>query len=92
MHSSRMRTARSSSRLGVSTMHPPRADTPPPGQCTPESRHHHPGSRPPRDHAHTPAVDRHMPVNILPCPKLRLRAVIKNTNTLLILFQAIMDQ
>ena len=27
----------------------------------------------------TPPVDRHTPVNILPCPKLRLRAVIKGS-------------
>ena len=67
MHSSRMRTARSSSR-----------------PAPPRSRHpwtrHPPGSRhPPRPGAppeQTPLVDRHTPVNILPCPKLRLRAVI----------------
>ena len=59
MHSSGMRTARSSSHRGVSTRHPPEADTPPgPG---------------------TPPVDRHTSENILPCPKLRLRAVIKCT-------------
>ena len=49
MHSSRMRTARSSSRGGS-----------PPG-APPGTMH--------------PPVDRHTPVNILPCPKLRLRAV-----------------
>ena len=57
MHSSRMRTARSSSRQGGGGF--------PPGT---------PGTRPPR--TSPPLVDRHTPVNILPCPKLRLRAVI----------------
>ena len=57
MHSSRMRTARSSSRPGgVSTKHP--RDQNPPGPDT-------------------PPVYRHTPANLLPCPKLRLRAVIK---------------
>ena len=46
MHSSRMRTARSSSRLG----------------------------------RHPLPVDTHTPVNILPCPKLRLRAVTSYTD------------
>ena len=71
-----MRTAHSSSRGGVSTRHPPRAEAPPPRAGT-----HPPGPgtplrtrNPPRDQA-PPPVDRHTPVNILPCPKLRLRAV-----------------
>ena len=67
MHSSRMRTARSSGHPGgVATRHPPLE------QASPRSRH------PPG--AGTP-VDRHMPVNILPCPKLRLRAVISGVHT-----------
>ena len=68
MHSSRMRTAYSSSRRGVSFRHPPRDQAPPPRE--------HPRSRHPSDQA--PPVDRHTPVNILNCPncpKLRLRAV-----------------
>ena len=61
MHSSGMRTARSSSRPGgFPSGTPPRPCTPP-GAGTPRTRH--------------PPVDRHTPVNILPCPKLRLRAV-----------------
>ena len=39
----------------------PQDQTPPPGPDTPQTR--------------PPPVDRHTPVNILPCPKLRLRAV-----------------
>ena len=67
MHSSRMRTTRSSSRAGGAPPGTPRGPgTPrtqtPPGPGTPT------GPDPP--------VDRHTPVNILPCPKLRLRAVI----------------
>ena len=107
MHSSRMRTARCSSRLdGVSTRyppgagpHPPTLDQAPPTGADPNQAHppdqaHTPRSRPSTDQAHppprpgtpqeqtppgpgTPPVDRHTPVNILPCPKLRLRAVIK---------------
>ena len=121
MHSSRMRTARSSSRAGG--LHqappqdqPPRACTPPEASPPPWSRHPpgtgtlqdqtpreqvpsheqaHPlgagtpleqapprSRHPPRDQTipsprrrHPPPVDRHTPVNILPCPKLRLRAV-----------------
>ena len=117
MHSSRMRTARSSSCPGgISTRYPPGADTPsweqappwtrhpreqdpleqaplpwtrhpspeqappspqtrhPPGPGTPWSRHP-PGAGNLR--TRHPPVDRHTPVNILPCPKLRLRAVIR---------------
>ena len=55
-----MRTARSSSRRGG--LHQP-----PPDQA-PQEQAPHSGPDPP--------VDRHTPVNILPCPKLRLRAVI----------------
>ena len=48
------------------TRHPP--GTRPPGTRDPGTRHPlGPG---------TPLVDRHTPVNILPCPKLRLWAVI----------------
>ena len=67
-------------------MHPLGADTPhpsgtmhttlpwdhahhPPGPCTPL------GADTPWT-MHPPPMDRHTPVNILPCPKLRLRAVI----------------
>ena len=67
MHSSRMHTARSSSRWGWSppsnppgTRHP-LDQTPPPRPGTYQTRH--------------PPVDRQTPVNILPCPKLCLRAV-----------------
>ena len=69
MHSSRMRTVRSSSRRGDLHQATPLGPctTPPPGTM------HPPGTMPPRDHA--PPVDRHTNVNILPCPKLRLRAV-----------------
>ena len=63
MHSSGMRTARSSSRPGGST----------PGTPKSGSRHS-PGAGMPPDQA-PPSVDRHTPVNILPYPKLRLRAV-----------------
>ena len=68
MHSSRMCTARSSGRLGGACFGGglpqalPRPDPLGAGIPPPESRH--------------PAMDRHTPVNILPCPKLRLRAVI----------------
>ena len=51
----------------------PPGTRPPPGPGTP------PDQAPPRTrHPQTrhPPVDRHTPVNILPCPKLRLRAVI----------------
>ena len=44
-----------------------------------------PGTRPPSPGPGTPPVDRHTPVNILPCPKLRLRAVkIKHSNRMCI--------
>ena len=45
---------------------------------TPRTRHR-PDQAPPTPGAGTPPVDRHTPVNILPCPKLRLRAVIKQS-------------
>ena len=67
MHSSRMRTARSSSRPGGLHQPPPRDLGTPPGPGTAQDQ------APPWDQA--PPVDRHTPVNILPCPKLRLRAV-----------------
>ena len=75
MHSSRMRTARSSSRGGVSTRHPPEQVPPmsrhpprsrqPPGQAPPgaDTPPAGPGTHP-RDHAPTP-VDKHTPVNVL---------------------------
>ena len=60
----------------------PRPGTP--GAGTPPTRHpldqvppqtrHHPGAGTPQT-KHPPPVDRHMPVNVLFCPKLRLRAV-----------------
>ena len=62
MHSSSMRTVRSSSRRGGGGS----PHIPPPAQ----DQVHPPGPGTP-----APAVDRHIPVNILPCPKLRLRAV-----------------
>ena len=77
MHSSRMRTARSSSRRGEGGLHqaPSRTmhlrDHAPPWTMHPRS----PVPGTPREQA-PPAVDRHTSVNILPCPKLRLRAVI----------------
>ena len=62
MHSSRMRTARSSSRPGGVLHQAPHPESGiPPEQIPPG-----PG---------TPPVDRQTPVNILPCRKLRLRAV-----------------
>ena len=68
MHSSRMRTARSSSRPAPPPPEQALLDQAPPWeQAPPQTR------RPPEQ---TPPVDRHTPVNILPCPKLRLRAVI----------------
>ena len=86
MHSSRMRTARSSNRRGVSTRHLPGTrhppwDQTPPGpdplwdQAPPLWDQAPPG---PGTHLwdQAPPVDRQTPVNILPCPKLRLRAVI----------------
>ena len=63
MHSSRMRTARSSSRPGGLHQAPPGSRLPP-------------DQAPPWDQA-PPPVDRHTPVNILLCPKLRLRAVMR---------------
>ena len=119
MHSSRMRTACSSSHLGESPPDPPRdqatplglgtlvpgtpqtrqtpRDQAPPGPDprtrTPQTRHplgpgppdQAPPDQPsPQDQTSgpgtppgpgTPHVDRQTPVNILPCPKLRLRAV-----------------
>ena len=82
MHSSRMRTARSSGRLGGACFggSPPGTPQarPPPGTGTPPP--HNWEQAPLRDQAppgtRHPPVDRHTPVNILPCPKLRLRAAI----------------
>ena len=113
MHSSRMRTTRSSICRGGLHQAPPRPD--PPEQAPPQSRHPQsrhpleqappldktfpsgggtplradtppgpdspdqtPGTRPPRPEPlreQARPVDRHVPVNILPCPKLRLGAV-----------------
>ena len=76
MHSSRMCTAHSSSRGGSPPGTPPGADPPwsrhPPGSRHPRTRHPLGAGTPWTRH---PPVDRHTPVNILPCPKLRLRAV-----------------
>ena len=97
MHSSRMRTARSSSHLGgVSTRHPPGTRPPcnqtaPPEQApqdqeplgpgTPPRIRHPPGTRPPGagppGTRHPPWTEWQTGVKILPCPKLRLRAVIR---------------
>ena len=89
MHSSRMRTARSSSRRGRGLYQapppppeqaPPPREQAPPGPDPPMSWHplppgsRHPPGPDPLDQA-SPLVDRHTPVNILPCPKLRFRAV-----------------
>ena len=80
MHSSRMRTTCSSS-CGGSPLGTPltrhrrrdKASLPgpgiPSGPGTPSGTRYPPGTR------HTPPADRHTPVNILHCPKLRLRAV-----------------
>ena len=63
------------------TRHPPRPGTVPDqvpllGAGTPQTRHPPgPSTLLPSDQA-PPLVDRHTPVNLLPCPKLRLRAVI----------------
>ena len=64
-----MRTARSSSgRTGLHWV-PPWEQTPPGDHAPPRL-----GADTPREQT-PPPVDRHTPVNILPCPKLRLRAV-----------------
>ena len=86
MHSSRMSTVRSSSRSGAgSTRHPP--DQAPPRDQTPPRTRHPPTRHPPGSDTTTPAVDRQTPVNILPCPKLRLRAVINVNSKEINLFQ-----
>ena len=138
MHSSRKRTAHSSSRRGGAppgtpqdqnplehsppprTMHNPPEQAPPgtrhprsihpPGiMHTPQSRHplgpctpragtplwdhapppHRPGTPPGAapPGAATPPMDRHTPVNILPCPKLRFRVVISRIPMLCYLWQ-----
>ena len=73
-----MRTARSSSRRGGLHQAPPPGPDPP-GAGTPPGTKHPPDQAPPRMRhppgSRPPPVDRHTPVNILPCPKLRLRAV-----------------
>ena len=83
MHSSRMHTTHSSDCRGGGSppgtplwdqVPPPRPDTPL-GPGTPPARHP-PRAGTPQEQA--PPVDRHTPVNILPCPKLRLRAVKTN--------------
>ena len=69
-----MRTTRSSSRRGVSTRHPPRTrhpldQAPAPLDQTPRTRH-------PPDQPPPPLwTEWQTGVKILPCPKLRLRAV-----------------
>ena len=79
MQTSRMHTARSSSRWGGLHQAPPdqtpQDQAPLPGPDPPGAGTPHPGTRHP-PLAQAPPVDRHTPVNILPCPKLRLRAVI----------------
>ena len=84
MHSSRMHTACSSSCGGLSQTPPPPEQAPDPGSRQPPGPDPLPpgAGTPPAPHqdqtppgAGTPPVDRHAPVNILPCPKLRLRAV-----------------
>ena len=84
MHSSRMHTARSSGRPGVvSTRHPSQEQAPQQEQAPPPEQASPPEQAPPWEQTPragtpgpvTPPVDRHTPVNILPCPKLRLRAV-----------------
>ena len=55
-------------------MHPLGPCTPP-RPCTTPGTMQPPGTMLPHPH---PPVDRHTPVNILPCPKLRLRAVKSN--------------
>ena len=79
MHSSRMRTARSSSCPAGVNQAPaplPQEQAPrtrhPPGVGPPGSSHPPPQSSPPSRH---PPGSRHPPLNILPCPKLRLRVV-----------------
>ena len=51
------------------------APCPPQDQAPPPETRHPPGTRHPPPGPGTPTVDRHTPVNILPCPKLRLRVV-----------------
>ena len=67
-----MRTTRSSSHRGVSTMHPPRPDTPrdqaPPEPVTPPLDQAPPGLDPSPPGLGTPPVDRHTPVKTLPRP------------------------
>ena len=80
MHSSRIRTVCSSADLGglhqaipLEQAHPPEQVAP--GAGTPLGPDNPPGTRqPPRDQAQLP-VDRHTPVNMLPCPRLRLQVV-----------------
>ena len=68
MHSGRMRTVRDSGSPGGLHQASPRGQTPPGTR--------HPPSPGPDPRTRHPPVERHTPVNILPCPKLRLRAVI----------------
>ena len=85
MHSSRIRTARSSSRLGGSPPGTPPEQPPPgpgnppgpgtpPDQAPPRTRHP-PDQAPPRTRPPCEQNSWHTLVKILPCPKLRLRAV-----------------
>ena len=72
MHSSRMRTARNSSRPGVSTRYPPEAGTPPGPDPPPPHWDQAPQAGTPQTR-HPPPWTRHL--TILPCPKLHLWAV-----------------
>ena len=82
MHSSRMRTDRSSSRCGGCVHQAPPDYAPPWDQTPTPLGPDTPRNQTPQDQVPpgtgTP-LDRHTPVNILPCPKLRLRAVIIST-------------
>ena len=94
MHSSRMRTARS---LTVSRRIPRTPPYPPWEACTPPRSMHAPRKHtppgeactPPQRHTHTPPGNTHAPpwtewqtgAKILPCPKLRLRAVIMDVGS-----------
>ena len=78
MHSTRMRTTCSSSHLGGLHQAPPWDQAPPGPSTSPELGTPRPGTPQTRHpSAQAPPVVRHTPVNILPCPKLRLRVVIK---------------
>ena len=75
------------------TMHVPLQPCMPPRRHAPPGKHVPPGKHtcppgsmhlpPPGKHARPPPVDRHTPVNILPCLKLRLRAVKKSYHSIM---------